>query len=86
MYVSICLTQPKNAELPDLIIGHKDEYSMGLALGGAVGGALYLVLFVSVGVVTVCKSRQVRTNINNQINQSVTYIQVSVVGNHNDHT
>lgn len=72
--VSICLTHAKNAELPDLIIGHKDENSMGPALGGAVGGALFLVLFVSVGVVTLYKRKQVRTNINNQINQSVPYI------------
>lgn len=59
---------------------------MGPTLGGAVGGALFLVLFVSVGVVTLYKRKQVRTNINNQINQSVPYIYVNVVGNHNDHT
>lgn len=47
---------------------------MGPALGGAVGGTLFLVLFVSVGVVTLYKRKQVRTNINNQINQSVPYI------------
>lgn len=37
---------------------------MGLALGEAVGGSLFLVLFVSVGVVNLYNCRQVRTNIN----------------------
>lgn len=41
----------------DLIIGYNDEYSMGLVFGGVVGGVLFLVLFVSVGVVIVCKFR-----------------------------
>lgn len=41
----------------DLIIGYKDEYSMRLVFGGVVGGVLFLVLFVSVGVVIFCKCR-----------------------------
>lgn len=47
----------KNVELFDLIIGYKDENSMGLVFGGVVGGVLFLVLFVSVGVVIFYKCK-----------------------------
>lgn len=47
----------ENVELFDLIIGYKDENRMGLVFGGVVGGVLFLVLFVSVGVVIVYKCK-----------------------------
>lgn len=46
---------------------------MGLILGGSVIAALFLVLFATIGVLTVYKRIQVRTNgsPNNQINYSI---------------
>lgn len=43
---------------------------MGLILGVSVIGALFLVLFVTIGVLTLYKRIQVRTNsiLNNQMN------------------
>lgn len=55
--VFICLMYVKNVKLFDLIIGYKDENSLGLVFGGVVGGVLFLVLFVSVGVVIFYKCK-----------------------------
>uniref|UniRef100_A0A8W8JGG0 Ig-like domain-containing protein n=1 Tax=Magallana gigas TaxID=29159 RepID=A0A8W8JGG0_MAGGI len=52
MNIQTCFTDEEKVK------SHKDENSMGPALGGAVGGALFLVLFVSVGVVTLYKRKQ----------------------------
>lgn len=48
---------------------------MRLALGGAVGGALFLVLFVSVGVVTLCKCRQVSRIKSTEVTSSAHYVE-----------
>lgn len=48
---------------------------MGLALGGAVGGALFLVLFVSVGVVTVYECKQVSRKKSIEVTWSAHYVE-----------
>lgn len=54
-------------------LGYKEEYDMGLILGGSVIGALFLALFVTIGIRTLYKHIQVRTNgiLNNQKNYSI---------------